>query len=330
MKLHICLGICFCGAGLLLGGIGLAYNAYRAQNYTEQLSLTTRTEVLETPCHSVLVEAENADVIVRQGEQYTVQAENIVSDAFQIQAEDDILTIRQTESSYTDLHGWRQWVASHIQLNPFVQYPRATITITLPEDVYQMVGVSASLGTCHVSDLTASTLSIENDCGDVTLERVETKACTAALDLGDLQLTDVAVDGRLYLIQDAGDLTADVLTFGALEVDSEMGDVTFTDAVQTETQDGDAQLTLEMGDLTFRSSTLYRANLTLEMGNLMAQETAFLGDSYMDLEMGDVSLLLRGSPSAYAVVSDAYGGQAENTIYLNQEMGERTVRFTES
>ena len=348
MKYHIvAVGAIALAAGILLSGIGIAVSMARTEQLISGLDLTDQTDAPSGKIRGIFIESSDAAVTVQQGDTFSVEAKNISVSHYSVTLEEEMLRIQYDVGEATD---WKWWIRSHIQLNPFLKMPSGEIVVTLPAQSYQMLGAAVELGDCRITDFSGSTVSVDSQCGDVTLEQVDATACTVDADLGDVTMTDISIAGMLQLTDHCGDvtlrntqvdrlcsvelqmgdMTSTNLRFGTLELDSDMGDVTLASAQQIRKEDNSQnQLTLDMGDLIIRDSTLYHTKMELDAGDLAVQKASLLGDSSVTVDMGDVSLYLKGCREEYAVLPKSYGAGAKNTIVVSQDMGDLQVSFTE-
>ncbi|MFR4476512.1 MAG: DUF4097 family beta strand repeat-containing protein [Ruminococcus callidus] len=120
--------------------------ALNQQRYREKLHLTDQTDTPSENFTAIQVALEDADLTVQTGESVSVEAENISADCYDVTVRDGVLRIEQRSN---DLNQY-----TLIHLGGF-SIPTAKITLTLPEENYKSMDISASYGDCTVDGISA-------------------------------------------------------------------------------------------------------------------------------------------------------------------------------
>lgn len=345
MKPWIIAGLCCMGAGIVLSTAAIAAGALNPSRYVKKLDLIDQTDTPEEAFHSVIIDAEYADITIQPGETASVEAKYIDADTYSVTVQDDILQIQQK-------YQWKNSWYRHFQFGP-ISAPMSKITVTLPEESYQAIAVGADCGNCSISDLTASTISVDADCGKCVIENADTASCTVICNLGDVTISNSTIDGTAMLDADCGEITLEQTTIGnACKIEADLGDVNLTDVTCawseialdcgslsmtdcTETKkDEESTLTLSLGDLDLKNCTLYQLSCELNCGSMDARKTALYGKTTITAELGDIDLNLLGRRSDYNVISsfaDSYHSDSENVVEIagDSEAVDVSVSFTE-
>lgn len=345
MKPWIIAGLCCMGAGLVLGTAAIAAGAFNQSRYLKNLDLIDQTDTPEEEFHSVIIDAEYADITIQPGETVSVEAKYIEADTYSVTVQDDILQIQQE-------YQWKNKWYRHFQLGP-ISVPRSKIIVTLPEESYQAIAVGASCGDCNISDLTASTISVDADCGKCVIQNVDAASCTVICNLGDVTIADSTIDGTAMLDADCGEITLEEMTIGNVcKVEADLGDVnltdvtcgsseitldcgslTMTDCTETD-KDKDSTAALSLGDLNLKNCTLYQLSCELDCGSMDVRRTALYGNTVITADLGDIDLNLLGKKSDYNVISsfaDSDYSNSKNVVEIagDSDMVDVSVSFTE-
>lgn len=345
MKPWIIVGLCCVGVGLILSTAAIAAGALNQSRYLKNLDLTDQTDTPTEPFHSVIIDTEYADITIQPGKTISVTAEYIEADTYSVTVQDDVLQIQQK-------YQWKNSWYRHFQLGP-ISVPTAKITVTLPEGDYQTIAVGTAMGKCSVSNLAASTFSIDADCGECVVQNVDAASCTVACDLGDVTISDSTIDGTAMLDADCGSVTleqakignvckitanlGDVdltdVTCGSAEMELDCGSLTMTDCTETD-KDEKSTVILSLGDMDLKNCTLYHLSCELDCGNLDVKKTALYGNTVITADLGDIDLNLLGKESDYSVLYTYAGnvsGNVENvvTIDTDDDIVDISVSFTD-
>ncbi|MGN1403612.1 MAG: DUF4097 family beta strand repeat-containing protein [Ruminococcus sp.] len=345
MKPWIIAGLCCIGAGVVLSTAAIAAGALNPSRYVKKLDLTDQTDTPEEEFHSVIIDAEYADITIQPGETVSVEAEYIEADTYSVTVQDDMLQIQQK-------YQWKNSWYRHIQLGP-ISAPIPKITVTLPEESYQAIAVGTDCGKCSISGVEMSTLSIDADCGECTIQDVDAASCTIICELGDVTIDNSTISGTAMLDADCGEITLEQTTIGnACKIEADLGDVNLTDVscawseitldcgslamtdCKETDKDKDSTITLSLGDLDLKNCTLYQLSCELECGSMDAVSTALYGNTVITAELGDIDLNLLGRRSDYNVISsfaDSYHSDSENVVEIagDSDVVDISVSFTE-
>lgn len=302
MKPWIIVGLCCIGAGMICSAAGIAAGALNQERYLKKLDLVDKNDTITEQFHSVLIDADYAEVTVQPGDTASVTAKYIDDETYSVTVENDVLQVQQKQKGFRD-----QWYR-FVNIGS-ITVPTAKITVTLPEEKYQAIGVSANLGDCKITGLSVSTLSVDADCGMCTIQSVDAASCTVICNMGDMEISDSTVSGTATLDADCGKITLEQTEIGgACKVTNAMGDVRMTSVTcdsneieldcgkvtmeQTE-MNGICKVTNAMGDVSLTSVTCGSSEMKLDCGALTLidfQETNKTAKSSFTLDMGDMDV----------------------------------------
>lgn len=345
-KPWIITGLCCLGASVICSTIAVASGALDRERYVEKLNLTDISDTITEPFSSVLVDAYDANIILKPGKSAEVDAESVSASEYTVQIVDDTLQIEQKSKSK---YPWNR----RFQIG-IITAPQAAITVTLPEGTYRTIAVSTGMGNCTAAGLTASTISMDVDCGTCSLESVTAASCTIDCDMGDCSISDSAVSGTAAISMDCGnlelsgveigkicrmensmgDIDASNVTCGSSEATLDCGSLTLTNYVETDETE-ESTFTLDMGDMQLKKSVLYGADIALDCGDLKTDDTALNANTSISVDLGDIRLNLRGKSSDYQVLKTfTSNGEKNNGNVISIDADEVTVdisvTFTES
>lgn len=341
VKSWIITGVCLIGAGVLCCTAAIGAGALNQQRYREKLHLTDRTDTPSENFTAIQVALEDADLTVQTGESVSVEAENISADCYDVTVRDGVLRIEQKNSTldqYTLIH-----------LGGF-SVPTAKVTLTLPEENYKSMDISASYGDCTVDGISAQTFSANLDCGDGTFQNISTENYTAKSSYGDLQLSDsevkdslsveadsgsvtfarIDIRNRCQVQDDFGDVEMNAVTCGVAEMTLDSGSLTLN-RFETTDQESSSILRLDFGDLTCIRSKLWNGEFSLDCGDIQTEKTALYGGTNIELDFGNADLNLLGTSSDYSVGKFLTGSAKSgggNVISISGD-SDANVTFTE-
>lgn len=342
MKPWIIAGLCCAGAGVIISVAAIAAGALNQSRYLKNLDLIDQTDTPEDPFHSVIIDAEYADVTIQSGETVSVKAEYMEADTYSVTVQDDMLQIQQK-------YQWKNSWYRHFRLGP-ISVPTAKIIVTLPDDAYQIISAASDYGDLKLSDLTASTVSADVDCGNCVIQNTDTASCTVSCDVGNITISDSTIDGTAMLDADCGDtaleqvqignvchINADLgdvtlkdVTCASSEIDLDCGDLTMTDYKETE-KHTESTITLSLGDMDLKNCTLYHLSCDMNCGSIDAKKTALYGNTVITSDLGDIDLNLLGKKSDYCVISSFsgdYSTDSKNIVEIDGD-DDVNVSFTE-
>ena len=228
--------------------------------------------------------------------------------------------------------------------------PTAKITLTLPEENYKSMDISASYGDCTVDSISAQTFSANLDCGDGTFQNISTENYTAKSSYGDLQLSDsevkdslsveadsgsvtfarIDIRNRCQVQDDFGDVEMNAVTCGVAEMTLDSGSLTVNRFECTD-EDASSIFTLDFGDFICIRSKLWNSVISLDSGDIRTEKTALYGATTINLEFGSASLNLLGTSGDYSVGQFLAGGAVSgggNVISISGD-SDANVTFTE-
>lgn len=212
----------------------------------------------------------------------SVEAENISADCYDVTVRDGVLRIEQRSN---DLNQY-----TLIHLGGF-SIPTAKITLTLPEENYKSMDISASYGDCTVDGISAQTFSANLDCGDGTFQNISTENYTAKSSYGDLQLSDsevkdslsveadsgsvtfarIDIRNRCQVQDDFGDVEMNAVTCGVAEMTLDSGSLTVNRFECTD-EDASSIFTLDFGDFICIRSKLWNSSISLDSGDIRTEK----------------------------------------------------------
>lgn len=341
VKSWVITGVCLIGAGVLCCTAAIGAGALNQQRYREKLHLTDRTDTPSENFTAIQVALEDADLTVQTGESVSVEAENISADCYDVTVRDGVLRIEQRSN---DLNQY-----TLIHLGGF-SIPTAKITLTLPEENYKSMNISASYGDCTVDGISAQTFSANLDCGDGTFQNISTENYTAKSSYGDLQLSDsevkdslsveadsgsvtfarIDIRNRCQVQDDFGDVEMNAVTCGVAEMTLDSGSLTVNRFECTD-EDASSIFTLDFGDFICIRSKLWNSDISLDSGDIRTEKTALYGATTINLDFGSASLNLLGTSGDYSVGHLLAGGTVSgggNVISISGD-SDANVTFTE-
>lgn len=339
MKKTLIIGFSCLAAGLILLCVAIGMGATSQSHWREKLQLSDFHEIYQQDFHTVIIEADRAEITLRPGSQTEVTMKDVPED-FSVTTEDDILSITQKCKRK------RFW---HFFSLPNFYDLKTEITITLPEESYNAISISNKLGTIHMEQLTANTLTLEANCGDITLKNLDMGYSAITCNLGDIDLQQCDFSSRLSADLDCGNLSMDAITItDGLLVENHLGDLDLSritcgfagislDCGDLEIQDYtetdknvDSTITLNLGECQLKNATLYNADITNDCGDITVENTALCQSTNVTNALGDITLELKGTKQDYAILSHQ-GSSAgmENAVYADVDCGDLSISYTE-
>ncbi len=136
-----------------------------------------------------------------------------------------------------------------------------------------------------------ATLSIEQDVGDVAIERLKGGRLSAATDVGELRVVDSELEA-LTLRSDAGRVVVRDTTAGTLSVNTAVGGISLETSAFRE-----ARLTSDTGGIAVRGAQGGRLTLSTDIGRI-ALEDVHVERLSATTDMGSITLALSRLPRA--------------------------------
>lgn len=201
-------------AGLLsvLAGLTVGKDIFGDRERVNLSERYSKEQLAEQGIHGIMVDC-NAEILVKQGEELSVEAVQVTKDC-EIRPENGRICVTHRERDF--LMNWFSW---------FDTVAEAKVVITVPEEfMLKELVIDSGSGRVSVSDLTGELLSISSGSGKVNVTNTVMEKTGLESGSGKVTVKD-SVLGKLYLDSGSGAVMMERVVAREVELDSGSGAV---------------------------------------------------------------------------------------------------------
>lgn len=284
-KVLYIIGIALIALGIVAFVVGFAGVGFDTDKLSGPAYETKTVQTNGAEITSVKIEADVADVVVKQGDEFSMTYQENSNFTFNA-------IINGSEIKLTEKKKWTFLVFSirgpvisvtvpTLGANASISVENDTGDLTIDGGAYDSIRFSSDTGDATIKNAVTGTLYAESDTGEISLSKTVATTATIGSDTGDIEMNDCTY-GDIKIEVDTGDIDLMQISTGTLNIESSTGDVSFKGmlslaTIETDTGDIEMELVDTGYSVSYRTNT-GKARIRQDVGTKPITITTDTGD----------------------------------------------------